>query len=107
MSHGISIAKNIIDEVKNKDKVEHIEIEVGELAEISAKELKEIIEKLTGWKVITKEMESKVKCACGYVGRAKIKSRQHDIVIYVCPGCGSVPTPIIGQDIKLKRVVYH
>jgi Zn finger protein HypA/HybF involved in hydrogenase expression len=105
--HEITFAKNIIEQIPDKDKVQEIELEVGELAEVTAPELKETIEKMTGWNVKTKEMESRVKCECGFIGRAKIKERGHHIIIYVCPKCGINPRVIAGQEIKLKRVVYN
>jgi Zn finger protein HypA/HybF involved in hydrogenase expression len=105
--HEITFAKSVIDEIKDKGNVESIEIEVGELAEVTAEDLKQAIETITGWKVRVKEMESKVKCKCGYIGRANIKEKGHDVIIYNCPKCSSLPKPIIGQDIKLKRVVYY
>ncbi len=105
--HEITFAKNIISQIKNKTQVQEIELEVGELAGVTADELKYAIENLTGWKVIAREMPSNIECDCGYIGRANIKERQHDIVIFNCPKCGSMPKKIVGQDIKLKRVVYH
>jgi Zn finger protein HypA/HybF involved in hydrogenase expression len=105
--HEITFVKQIIDQIEDKDKVESIELEVGELAGIEADHLKEHIESITGWKVLVKEMPSNVKCQCGYIGRANIKERAHDILIYNCPKCSSLPEHVVGQDIKLKRVVYY
>ena len=77
------------------------------MAKFTAEELKQTIQELTGWKVITKEIDSKVKCKCGFIGKAKIINRQGHILIYNCPKCNLLaPTPIIGQDIKLKKVRY-
>ena len=105
--HEITAAKSIINQISDKENVEYLELEVGELAEVTPRELKQAIEDLTGWKVIVEEMPSKIKCECGFVGRAHVKQRQHDIVIYNCPMCSSVPRPIIGQFIKLKKVGYR
>ncbi len=109
MSHGIVFARKIIEQVpdKDKEKVKEIEIEVGELAEIGAEELKKAVEDVTGWRVIVSEMPSESQCDCGYVGRVRIRERGHHIVLYDCPKCGSVPRVIVGQDIKLKKVVYY
>ncbi len=104
--HEISFAKYILNQIENKDKVKELEIEVGELAGVSGEDLKETIEKMTGWNIKIKEMDSKVKCDCGYLGRAKIKGRGHDIVIYACPKCGLNPEVLSGSNIKLNKVVY-
>lgn len=107
--HEIIFAKNIINQIpeSDKDKVQSIEIEVGELAEVTPEELKQALEQLTAWQVTVKPMPSGVKCQCGYSGKANIKERGHHVVIYNCPSCGIVPRVIVGQDIKLKRVVYN
>lgn len=107
--HEIVFAKNIIKQVEEKDrgKVKEVELEIGELAGITGEELKQAIEEMTGWKVSFEEMPSEARCDCGYIGRVRIKERGHDFVIYDCPKCGSVPRVIVGQDIKLKRIVYH
>jgi len=105
--HETAFIKDIIEQVKDKQDVDYIELEVGELASISPEHLKEHIEAITGWNVVVKEMPSNVKCSCGYIGRANIKERAHDVLIYNCPNCGSLPNYAEGHEIKLKRVVYH
>jgi Zn finger protein HypA/HybF involved in hydrogenase expression len=104
--HEITFANHIINQIKDKDRVESIELEVGELAPITGRELKEAIETITGWKVIVKEMPSDVKCSCGYIGRANIREKGHDIIIYNCPKCSSLPKLIHGNKIKLNKINY-
>ncbi len=110
MHHEITAARKIIEEIPEKDRgqVESIEIEVGELAEFTAEELKQSIEDLTGWKVEVKKVISEIQCSCGFIGQANILNRQGHILIYNCPKCKSFAVrPLVGQDIKLKRVVSY
>ncbi|MFH1308018.1 MAG: hydrogenase/urease maturation nickel metallochaperone HypA [archaeon] len=104
--HEIVFAKNIIEQVKDKGKVKEMELEVGELAGISGEELKEIIEKMTGWAVNIREKISRVKCKCSYSGRAKINGKMHDLVLFSCPKCGNLPKVTEGKDIKVLKVKY-
>ncbi|MBM3234053.1 hypothetical protein FJZ19_03075 [Candidatus Pacearchaeota archaeon] len=105
--HEITFANHIINQIKEKDKVESIELEVGELAQITGDELKHAIETITGWKVVVKERPSDVNCSCGYMGRANIREKGHDFIIYNCPKCSSLPKIIKGNKIKLKKINYN
>ncbi|MBR9706399.1 hydrogenase maturation nickel metallochaperone HypA [Candidatus Pacearchaeota archaeon] len=104
--HEHSFIQAIISNIENKDNVVEITLEVGELAGIKAEHLKEHLEEEMPWKVDVVERTSKVKCACGYEGRAKIRQRLHDLVVYCCPKCESFPEIIQGEDIKIIKVVY-
>ena len=106
--HEHHFIQHIIEQVPDKEKVISIEIELGELVGIEAEHLKEHLIEHTGWKVDVKVIKSKIKCACSYVGEAKILQRLHDMVIYECPSCGNDDVEVIeGKDIKIVKVVYR
>jgi len=103
--HEYTIAQKIIDDAKRNGEVKSITVEVGDLAHLSTRETKEILEKLTDWKVVVIRKQALVTCKCGYFGEPKILIHSHDNTIYECPKCGfSLPEPIKGRHIKLKEV---
>lgn len=104
--HEHSFIQAIIEPIEDKEKVVKVELEVGELVGIEAGHLKDHLVDETGWSVDVEEVESLVKCDCGYSGRAKIRERLHDLVIFECPSCGRVPSVLRGKDVKIVRVVY-
>ncbi|MCF7910291.1 hydrogenase/urease maturation nickel metallochaperone HypA [Candidatus Pacearchaeota archaeon] len=104
--HEHSFIQAIIRDIRNKENVISVLIEVGELAGIEAEHLKEHLIDETSWIVNVKLKKSKIKCSCGYIGEAKIKQRMHDFVVFECPVCGLVPEIIEGKDIKIKKIVY-
>jgi Zn finger protein HypA/HybF involved in hydrogenase expression len=104
--HEHSFIQAIIGNIKNKDNVSKIEVEVGELAGIDADHLKEHLAEETSWKVETKTKPSIVTCTCGYQGSPKILQRLHDMVIFECPKCHAIPEVKEGKDIKILKVTY-
>jgi hydrogenase nickel incorporation protein HypA/HybF len=105
--HEHTFIKNIINQVPDKEKVVSIDLELGELVGIEADHLKEHLEEESGWKADVRQIKSKIKCNCGYIGDAKILQRLHDLVIYECPECGNDKVDIIeGKDIKITKVIY-
>jgi Zn finger protein HypA/HybF involved in hydrogenase expression len=104
--HEHTFIQSIIAPIKNKEKVEGVEIELGELVGIEPDHLHEHLIEETAWKVKIKEIKSKVKCSCGYAGPAKIRERLHDLVIYNCPKCGKMPEVLEGKDVKIIKVTY-
>jgi Zn finger protein HypA/HybF involved in hydrogenase expression len=105
--HEITIANKILEQIKNKDKVKSLTLEVGELAEITPEELKETLEHLTPWQINVNETPSIVQCSCGFIGRAKITLRAHDTVLFACPKCNRLPKIKQGKDIKLIKIIYN
>ena len=104
--HEHSFIEAIIHPIKDKENVVKVLLEVGELAGIEAEHLKEHLMEKTGWEVKVKKVESFVECGCGYEGRAKIRERLHDMVIFECPECGDIPEVIDGKNIKIINVYY-
>ena len=104
--HEHHFIQHIIKDIPDKDKVIGVEIELGELAGIEEKHLKEHLIDETGWDVKIIEKKSKIKCLCGYIGAARIRQRLHDLVIYDCPECDGEPEVLEGKDIKIMKVVY-
>ena len=97
--HELKIVNKIIEEAK-KRRAKSVKIEVGELAEITKEELRENLKVFSGnISIVLKE--SKVKCTCGYKGRAKILEREHDFCLFNCPNCGKKPNVLEGGEIKI------
>lgn len=107
--HEHTFIQAIIRDIPNKDKVNGIEIELGELVGIEPEHLKEHLIKETSWNVNIVPTESKIICNnCSHKGRAKIKERLHDMVIFSCPECDSFTIEVLkGKDIKIKKVNYR
>jgi len=102
--HGIQIVGDILDTARAQGKVKKAIIEVGEIANIEKEHLGE---HLKGWADFPCELvdkDSKVKCKCGYEGRAKIKDRGHDFVVIECPECKETPEILEGDQVILKSV---
>lgn len=105
--HEHTFIEAIVRNIENKDKVEKIVLEVGELVGIEAGHLKEHLAEMYNWNVEVLEKNGLIKCKCGFKGRPKILERLHDLVIFECPECGGVPDVLEGQDIKIVKVVYE
>ncbi|MBD3252804.1 hypothetical protein GF386_03675 [Candidatus Pacearchaeota archaeon] len=105
--HEESFINAILEPIENKDNVEALELEIGELVGIEPKHLKKHLSKRVSWNIIIKKKPSKIRCICGYEGPARIRERLHDIVIFDCPKCGlQSPEIIEGKDIKIIKVIY-
>ncbi len=106
--HEFTIAKNIIDTAENAalgKKINSIHIEMGEIADIPPSDL------LDALKLINKEciydvveIESVVKCSCGFEGRPKILEKKHATTIFVCPECNNIPQIVSGNEINVVSV---
>jgi len=105
--HEHTFIEAIVRNIKDKENVKEIILEVGELVGIEAGHLKEHIEERFDWKVKVLEKNALVKCECGFEGRPNILERLHDLVIFGCPECGEVPEILEGKDIKIASVVYE
>ena len=103
--HEQTIAAKIIADAKEYGDVESITVEVGDLGHLPAEEMKEVLEKLTDWKINIENKEAVITCDCGYTGEPKILQQLHDNNIYECPECShSLPEILDGADIILKEV---
>jgi len=105
--HEQSFINAIIKDIPDREKVSGIGIELGDLAGIEADHLKKHLVEKTSWEVDIKTIPSRVKCSCGYEGEAKVRERLHDLVIFCCPECESIPEVLEGKDIKIKKVRYN
>jgi len=102
--HEITIANKIIEEARKQGDVNFIELDVGEIAHLTGKELEEALRKVVDWKIKINEIKSLVECECGYKGKPKIIARGHDLLLFECPKCKSLPKVLKGEDIIIKRV---
>ncbi len=94
--HETVYANKVIEEGKKLGVDREIEIEVGELCDITDIELKEAIESMIDWAVYSREVESRVQCACGYEGKAHIIDKGHGYCYFECPRCKAM-----GKDLKI------
>ena len=97
--HELKLVNRIIEEAKKRG-AKSLKIEVGELAEATKEELEESLKNFNGnINIVFKK--SKVKCSCGYEGRANILEREHGFCLYNCPNCGKKPNVLDGGEIKI------
>ncbi|MFH1521853.1 MAG: hydrogenase/urease maturation nickel metallochaperone HypA [archaeon] len=104
--HEHSFIEAILSNIKERENVTKLVIEVGELAGIEASHLASHIKEKTGWDVEANQKNALVKCDCSYQGIPKIRERLHDMVIFECPKCGQVPKITEGQEIKILKIIY-
>lgn len=102
--HEITIANKIIQEIKKQGARKSIKLEVGELSNIGKDELEETLNKLTKLEIKVINKKSKIKCNCGYIGKARIIEKEHDYCIFNCPKCGNKPEVLEGGEIKIIGV---
>ena len=133
--HEINIADRIFRDARGAGATHFLRVEIGELCEITKEELEEGLGKVTNvnvvgslqdfggtilqssnsekdfelgeWKFKVDFVESKIKCSCGFEGRAKILDRGHGYCLYGCPSCGSTGekvSVIKGGEIKIVGV---
>ncbi|MDO8555566.1 MAG: hydrogenase/urease maturation nickel metallochaperone HypA [Nanoarchaeota archaeon] len=102
--HEHRFLQQIIEQVKQFGVVKQVKLAVGELADVEADHLQEHLSELAPWKVVVESEESKVFCACGFAGRARILDRGHDFCLFNCPQCGKKPTVIIGDAVRIVEI---
>jgi Zn finger protein HypA/HybF involved in hydrogenase expression len=103
--HEFSICRQIIFEAKKHGMPLAITVEVGELANMTPRHLKEHLSEYVKWKINVRSRKGRIACRCGYKGSPVIKDRGHDFVLIECPKCkGSDFSSVIGDKIILKSV---
>jgi Zn finger protein HypA/HybF involved in hydrogenase expression len=104
--HESIIAEEIIEEAKKKGNVKSIAVEVGDLAELPAKELEHVLKEMVDWEISVIEKKAKIKChKCRYEGEPKIIEKSHDLNVFNCPNCSGFDIIVLeGADIALKEV---
>jgi len=102
--HETILANKIIQKAKEHGKVKAIVVEVGQLADIPSDHLAETLRKMVDWNISVEEKKARVKCSCGYEGEPKIVEKRHEMTLFVCPKCSSLPKVREGKDIILKEV---
>lgn len=102
--HEVEIVGKIVKEAKKAGASKSIVVNVGELCEITAKEVEDTLRKLVDWNIKINNVKSKVKCSCGYVGSAKIVDRGHGYCYFRCPECNKNPIVLEGGEIKIAGV---
>ncbi len=103
--HEQAIAQQIILEAQKQGNVKAITVEVGDLAHLPAGEMREILVKMTDWKVEVRSKKAEVRCKCGFEGEPRILQQLHDHSVYECSKCGAtMPEIVAGDQIVLKEV---
>ena len=104
--HEHTFIEAIVRDIEDREKVEGIVLEVGELAGIEPEHLKKHIVERFDWDVEVLKKDAKVKCECGFEGRPKILEVLHDLVIFECEECGEIPEILEGKDIRIVKIIY-
>lgn len=104
--HEHTFTQSILSNIKNRQDVTKITLEIGELVGIEPKHLASHIKEQTNWNIKTIQVPAMVKCNCGYKGKPKILERIHDLIIFNCPACGQLPKITKGNKIKIINVTY-
>ncbi len=102
--HELELVKGLISEAEKKGAVKSVRLEVGDLAEVEAEELRELLA-VKNWDVQIDRKKAEVSCGCGFAGEPEISARVHDIILFNCPNCGKIPKVVDGDKIVLKEVV--
>ena len=104
--HEQGIAQSIIGEALRQGDVKSITVECGDLGHLPANEMREVLEKMTDWKINIVKKAATVKCEkCQFEGEPKILQQLHDQNIYECAECGQMfPQILEGNQIVLKEV---
>ena len=106
--HETIIINKILEEVNKKAKgkrVKSITLEVGDLAHLSAQELKRFLTNLIDYEVIVNPIKARVRCKCGFEGKPNILAHEHDLALFECPKCGKMPRILSGEDIVLREII--
>tara|TARA_Y100000310_G_scaffold343478_1_gene451307 strand:+ start:1839 stop:2153 length:315 start_codon:yes stop_codon:yes gene_type:complete len=102
--HETVIANKIIEQAKQAGATNAIQVEVGELAELTPEEIETTLKQLTNWNIQVNYQKSEVKCSCNYQGPAKVIDRGHGYCYFKCPQCNQNPEVIKGGEIKITGV---
>ena len=102
--HDAVIAQSILKDLGKQGEVLKAHLLVGELYGIEPAHLLEHLKEVSDIDFTVEQVPSRVKCSCGYQGRAKIVQRFHDFVLFECPACESTPDVLEGDKIVIGEV---
>jgi Zn finger protein HypA/HybF involved in hydrogenase expression len=127
--HEMMFAQKVMEQAEAAGAKEKAKVEIGELCEITADELREGLQRLSsgvlnpgevpgfgvsslsgvgnGVSYEVDEVESKIRCVCGFLGRAEIFDRGHGYCLFRCPECqksGGNVEVLAGGEIKVVGV---
>jgi Zn finger protein HypA/HybF involved in hydrogenase expression len=102
--HELTFAQQLIKKARQQGDVKSIILEVGELANITSENLERTLKEITKWNINIIKRKAVVRCNCGFKGEPKIIRREHDLILFVCPKCSTIPKVLDGKDIVLKEV---
>jgi len=116
--HELSFAQSVLDSIleeaekHNAKNVKSVEIEMGDLALITAKELESALEMIVdgtiadGMEVEIKKIPVRVRCDKGHENEIKVERDHHHMMPALkCPECGGSVKVLQGQECILKKII--
>ena len=109
------IVDSVLEEAKKRDaqKVEQVELEVGEFTMLGQEQLKfayEVLSKdsiLKGSKLEIRSIKGRIKCdSCGYEGDVKVAedAPHRSVPILECPKCHSAAKIVEGRECVVRNI---
>lgn len=117
--HEFSVMTQIVDSVleeakkRKANKVERVELEIGEFTMLGHEQMKfayEVLSKdtiLNGSELEIRTVKGKIKCdSCGYEGDIKISedTPHRSVPVLECPRCHSAAKIIEGRDCVVRNI---
>lgn len=116
--HEYSVMSQIIDSVvqeakaRDASRIEQIDLEIGDYTMLGEEQLRfsfEVLSKdtiLEGTKLEISHRPGKVKCSCGYDGKATVsEDSPHKVVpILECPKCGGLASITEGRECLVRHI---
>jgi len=116
--HELSFAQSVLDEIlkeaekHNAKKIKKIEIDMGDLATITARELESALEVIIkdtiaeGMEIEITKIQVRVKCSNNHENEIEVKRDHHHVMPELkCPECGAGVKVIQGRECILQRIL--
>ncbi len=116
--HELSFAQGVLDSIleeaeKNSAKrVKSIEIEMGDLALVTAKELESALKMIIngtiaeGMEISIERIPTRVRCEKGHENEIKVERDHHHMMPELkCPECGGSVKVLQGNECILKKII--
>ncbi|MBU4407051.1 MAG: hydrogenase maturation nickel metallochaperone HypA [Candidatus Altiarchaeota archaeon] len=116
--HELSFAQSVLDSIleeaeKNSAKrVKSVEIEMGDLALVTAKELESALKMIVdgtiaeGMEIKIEKIPVRVRCDKGHENEIEVdRDHHHMMPALKCPGCGGSVKVLQGNECILKKII--
>ena len=97
--HQLALAQRIGEEIAKAGLTRPV-LKVGELLAVDADELISLLATM-GHEVRIESIPSRVRCPCGFQGRAEVYHRDHTVTLFRCPRCNLVPKVERGKELEM------